>query len=173
VHTLGNLATLHGYLGEYADSMRLSHRALAICEGAELPLQRRLPLGDLGAAASALGDNDLAQRCLEESLSIARQTADRTQEILCLLHLGWLCIREKRPAEALEHVQAGLELAERIGSCTEQGWLLCGLAEAHRLKGAHKAAAAYARRALRMARATRRPYDERLACRILDRLEQG
>jgi DNA-binding SARP family transcriptional activator len=173
VHTLGNLATLHWYLGEYADSMSLSYQALKICDEAGLPLQRRLPLGDLGAAAAALSDADLAQRCLEESLSIAQETDDRTQEILCLLHLGWLCIRRNKPAEGLEHLRAGVELAERIGSCAEQSWLLCGLAEAGRLAGDQEQAMACAGQALELARATGRPYAEGLARRILSRLEDG
>jgi tetratricopeptide (TPR) repeat protein len=127
----------------------------------------------LGAAAAALGDLDLASRCLKESLSIAQEIADRTQEILCLLHLGWLGIRQKQPAEALQHLQAGLDLAEQVDSCTEHGWLFCGLAEAYRLKGEPGEAVAHAQRALKMARATGRPYDESLACRILNRLKQG
>ena len=57
-------------------------------------LERRVPLGDIGAAAAALGDGELARRCLEESLAIARQVSDRTQEILCLGHLGWLEVQE-------------------------------------------------------------------------------
>ena len=172
IHTLGNLATLHWYLQDYALSMDLARQALKVCDEANLPLQRRLPLGDLGAAAAARGDVDLARRCLDESLSIARETADRTQEILCLLHLGWLGIRQGQPAEALKQLQAGLELAEEIGSCTERGWLLCGLAEAHRLSGEPERAVTLAGRALRLARATGRPYGENLARRIMDRLEQ-
>jgi DNA-binding SARP family transcriptional activator len=172
LHALGNLATLNWYLGDYARSMDLARQGLDLCEEAELPLQRRIPLGDLGAAAAALGDLDLAGCCLEESLSIAREIADRTQEILCLLHLGWLCIRRKEPAKALQHLQAGLDLAEQVGSCTEQGWLLCGLAEAQHLLGQQKAARVHAQRALHTARSTGRPYDERLAQRILDHLEQ-
>jgi tetratricopeptide (TPR) repeat protein len=152
--------------------MELAQQALDLCEEADLPLQRRLPLGDLGAAAAALGDADLARRCLEESLSISREIADRTQEILCLLHLGWLSIREREPAAALQHLRAGLELAERIGSCTEQGWLLCGLAEAHLLMGDRRRAEEHARRALKRARLTGRPYDVGLAHRLCDRLER-
>jgi tetratricopeptide (TPR) repeat protein len=173
IHALGNLATLHWYLGEYARSMDLAWQALDICDEAELPLHRRLPLGDLGAAAAALGDLDLAGRCLKESLSIARETDDRTQQILCLLHLGWLGNRRKEPEKALQHLQAGWDLAVQVGSCTEQSWLLCGLAEAYRLKGEPGEAAAHAQRALKIARATGRPYDKSLASRILDRLKQG
>ncbi|MEJ2735967.1 MAG: AAA family ATPase [Anaerolineae bacterium] len=170
--TLGNLATLAWYLRDYPRSMELAQQALDLCEEAELPFQRRLPLGDLGAAAAALGDADLARRCLEESLSISREITDRSQEILCLLHLGWLSIRQKEPAAALQHLQAGLELAERVGSCTEQGWLLCGLAEAHLLMGDRPRAEQHARRALKRAGLTGRPYDEGLARRLCDRLKQ-
>ena len=108
-----------------------------------------------------------------ESLSIAREIADRTQEILCLGHLGWLSIRLKQPAEALEHLQAGLNLAEQIGSCTEQGWLLCGLAEAHRLGCRPERAEAHAHQALDLAQTTGRPYDEALALGILARLRKS
>jgi tetratricopeptide (TPR) repeat protein len=171
IHLLGNLSTLHWYLGKHERSLDLGRRALARCDGAELPFHRRIPLGDMGAAASALGDIDLAQRCLLESLEIARQVSDRTQEILCLVHLGWLDVRLGQPTEALEHLRAGLALAESIGSCTEQGWLLSGLAEAYHLTGEPQQATEHANRALAMAQATERPYDEELARRILARLD--
>jgi tetratricopeptide (TPR) repeat protein len=170
---MGDLSTLYWYLGEYEKAIDLSHEALERCEEAGLPLECRLPLGDLGAAAAGLGDTDLAQECLLESLSIAREIADRTQEIFCLGHLGWLYVELGQPARALEHLQAGLILAESIGSCAEQSWLQSGLAEAHRLSGDWEEAKGCARRARDVAQATGRPYDERLARRILDGLEAG
>jgi predicted ATPase/DNA-binding SARP family transcriptional activator len=173
IHTLGNLSTLYWCLGEFEKAIDLSRRALENCEESGLALERRLPLGDLGAAAASLGDLDLAQECLLESLSIAREIADRTQEVFCLGHLGWLYVELGQPARALEHLQAGLALAERTRSCAEQGWLLSGLAEAHRLSGDWEGAKACAHRALDLAEATGRPYDERLARRILEGLEAG
>ncbi len=175
IHSLGNLSTLHWYLDEHEQAMNLARQALARCDEAGLPLVRRLPLGDMGAAAAALGDVDLARRCLLESLTIARQIADRTQEIFCLGHLGWLCVKQKRSAKALEHLQAALTLAESIGSRAEQSWLLSGLAQARRLTGdpgTHRQALAHARRALELAQASGRAYDEVLARRILDGLEK-
>jgi tetratricopeptide (TPR) repeat protein len=172
VHLLGNLATLHWYLGEYNQSLELAQRALGLCDDAALAFHRRIPLGDIGAAASALGNIDLARRSLLESLAIARQVSDRTQQILCQLHLGWLEIRLAQPAQALERLKAGLALAEKIGSCTEQSWLLSGLAEAYRLAGHPKQASEHANRALALAREIRRPYDEALARRILAKLEE-
>ncbi len=172
IHVLGNLATLQWYLADYQRSMNLAQQALDICNQEGLPLERRLPLGDLGAAAAALGDAELARRCLEESLSIAQETADRTQEIYCLLHLGWLYVRQKEPANALHYLGAGLKLAEKLGSCAEQGRLLGGLSEAYRLAETDERAQAHAQRALAFARGTGRPYDESLACGILDQLRR-
>ena len=108
----------------------------------------------MGAAAAALGDDCLARQSLEESLAIARQVSDRTQEILCLGHLGWLDVQEGQAAPALEHLQAALALAEQINSCSEQSWLHAGLAEALRLAGDLDAAAAHAQQAVALADAT-------------------
>ncbi|HSJ53326.1 MAG TPA: tetratricopeptide repeat protein, partial [Anaerolineae bacterium] len=172
IHTVGNLSTLYWYLDEFEEAMELAQQALDRCAEAGLTLERRLPLGDLGAAAAALSDTDLAQACLLESLEIARQIADGTQEIFCLGHLGWLDVELGQPARALEHLHAGLALAESLGSCAEQSRLLSGLAEAYRLAGDRERAKAYVRRAFDLAQATGRPYDERLAQRILETLEE-
>jgi DNA-binding SARP family transcriptional activator len=172
IHTMGNLATLLWYQGAYEGALDLSRQALERCEEAGLSLERRLPLGDMGAAASGLHAVELAWSSLEESLSLARQTADRTQEILCLTHLGWLSIRVKQPAEALEYLQEGLALAQRVGSCAEQSWLRSGLAEAHRLVGDDDdEARSQARQALELAQEHGAAYDEKLARRVLGRLD--
>jgi tetratricopeptide (TPR) repeat protein len=117
-----------------------------------------------------MDDKALARRCLEESLSISRQAGDRTQQILCLTHLGWLGVRLDNPQEALGHLQAGLALAQQIGSCTEQGWLHAGLAEAYRLAGEREAASVHAERALALAQETGAAYDLKLANQVLKRL---
>lgn len=171
VHTLGNLASLSRYENDHRQAMDLSKRALERCEAAGLYLERRLPLGDMGAAAAAMQAEELARRSLEESLSIAREAADRTQEILCHTHLGWLDVHLKHSAEATEHLQAGLALAQEIGSCTEQSWLLSGLAEACRLAGDRAEAISYARQAQALAQARGATYDQKLAKRVLNKLE--
>lgn len=78
---------------------------------ADLEEEGWVPLGDLGAAAAALGDGEMARRCLEHSLALARQVADRTQEILDLGHLGWLELQEGKAGAAREHLVAALALA--------------------------------------------------------------
>ena len=169
IHTLGNLSTLYRYLGEYEQAMTLAYQALTRCEQAGLSFQRRLPLGDLGAAA--LGDADQARTWLQESLDIARQTGDRTQEIFCLGHLGGLFVRLNHPAEALEYLLTALSLAERLNSRAEQSQLHSGLAEAHHLSGEREQAILHAHRALELAQAYGRVYDQEKARQILARLE--
>ncbi len=171
IHTLGNLSTLCLRLDEYERAINLARRALARCERARLSLERRLPLGDLGAAAIAAGDADLARQYLLESLALARQNADHSQEIFCLGHLGWLCLKQKHPAQALEFLQTALVIAESIDSNTEQSWLWSGLAKAHRLIDDRELAVEYAYWALSLAIANGRAYDQKLARQILAELE--
>jgi DNA-binding SARP family transcriptional activator len=170
VHTLGNLSTMFYRQGEFVQALELAQRALELCEAADLAVERRIPLGDMGAAVAALGDAPTARRCLAESLALARQISDRTQEILCLGHLGWLAVGERRPDEAVERLAAALALAERIESRAEQSWLHAGLAEALRLGGDLDAAAAHAQKATDLANTTGRPYDQLLARRARDAL---
>ena len=173
VQGMGNLATLRWYENAYEAALDLARRALERCEEVGLSLERRLPLGDMGAAALALHATELARQCLEESLALARQTGDRTQEILCLTHLGWLSIRVKRAGEALDYLTAALSLAQRIGSCAEQSWLHSGLAEAQRLAGHREPALAHVNQARELAQQTGAAYDEKLAGWVLNRLNRA
>jgi DNA-binding SARP family transcriptional activator len=166
VHTLGNLSTLWLQRGDPAQALALAQQALSLCEAAGLQVDRRIPLGDMGAAAAALGEVELARQRLAESLAIAHQISDRTQEILCLGHLGWLDVQRGQAAAALEHLRAALALAEQVNSCAEQPWLHAGLAEALRLAG-DLAAAAHARQALALACAAGQAHDQRLAKWVL------
>lgn len=170
VHVLGHLSTLYLYEGDFRRALDFAQQALALCEQAQLVLEQRVPLGDMGAAAAALGEGELARRCLEESLDIARQVSDRTQEILCLGHLGWLEVQEGASNRARAHLTAALALAEEIDSPTEQSWLHAGLAEAHRLAGDQAQALSHARRGMALAEATGCAHDQKLAEKTLEKL---
>jgi hypothetical protein len=76
-----------------------------------------------------------------------------------------------QPAAALAYLQAALTLAESIASCAEQSWLHAGLAEACRLAGEGHQARTHARRALSLAQAHSRPWDQALAQRVLTAVE--
>ncbi len=123
VHVLGNLSTLYWHKGNYEQAIALARQALSRCDEADLSNRRRLPLGDMGAAAVALGEMALAQDCLLESLTIARQVRDRTQEIFCLGHLGLLHMQLNQPDEAIRHLEEALALAGRYGTQAEKWWL--------------------------------------------------
>ncbi len=157
-HTLGNLSTLFWMKGEPATAMDYARQALARCEVEGLVFERRLALGDMGAAAIALGEWELARSCLEESLEIARNISDRTQEIFCLGHLGWLELQTGQFTTALVNLETGLEMAETVGSLREQGWFYAGLAETYQqlddLAGAEQAA----RRAMQLGEASHNPH---------------
>jgi tetratricopeptide (TPR) repeat protein len=170
IHLLGNLSTLHLRQGNARRALDLAQEALAQCEQVHLQLDRRVPLGDIGAAAAALGEDELARRSLQESLAIARQVSDRTQEILCLGHLGWLGVRQGAPDAAREHLSAALTVAEEIDSRAEQSWLHSGLAAAYDLAGDPAEANAHAQRALALADETGRAYDRQLAEETMWRL---
>lgn len=172
VHTLGNLSTLWLQRGDPGQALALAQQALCFCEAAGLQADRRIPLGDMGAAHAMAGEVELAQQCLAESLAIARQISDRTQEILCLGHLGWLDVQQGQAVAALEHLQAALALAEQVNSCAEQPWLHAGLAEALRLAGDLDAAAAHAQQALALACAAGQDYDQQLAQRVIAELQR-
>lgn len=169
LHALSNLSTLAWCQGDAALATAWAQQTLHQCDTLHLPLERRLPLGDLGAAAILHGDADAAQRYLQESLTIARQIADRTQEIFCLGHLGWLAVQERQSSEALAHFSAALHLAEQIHSCTEQSWLHAGLAEAHVLLGDESTAIFHTQRALHLAQTLGQAYELALATKIIKR----
>lgn len=163
IHILGNLSTLYLHRGNPRQALETAQQALKLCEQSQLMFDRRVPLGDIGAAAAVLGDREMARRCLVESLEISRQATDRTQEILCLGHLGWLCIAQKHSDEALGHLRAALTLAEKIGSREELGWLHAGLAEACALAEDRTEACAHAQYAFALAKETGQAYGQELA----------
>ena len=170
VHVLGHLSTLYLYEGDLCRALDVARQALTLCEQAQLQFERRVPLGDIGAAAAALGDRELARRCLEESLVIARQVSDRTQEIFCQGHLGWLEVQEGAPRAAREHLAAALALAEEIDSHAERSWLHAGLAEAHSLAGDQTQALGHAQCAVALAEASGCAHDRRLSEETLAKL---
>jgi tetratricopeptide (TPR) repeat protein len=167
IHTLCNLSTLYAYMNDFRYAERLATQALERCEQAQLPLLRRIPLGDLGVALAELGSVDQGRECLLTSLEVARQIADRSQEIYCLCHLGWLEIRSGRLEQALSYLRDGLALAERLDSRAEQSRLYAGIAEVHRLLGNARLANSLALKALELAKRHSRLHDQALVNRVL------
>lgn len=173
IHTIGNLSKLFWYMGEANEALKLARRGLVRCQEKSLAYQRRIPLGDLGAALLQAADLPQAALYLKQSLEIARKVNDRSQEIFCLGHLGWLEIQRSQAAPAMRFLKDALALAQRVGSLGEQSWLLSGLAEGQQLGGDPKRAHQSALQALAIARLYQRPYDEIRAQEIVSRLTKS
>jgi tetratricopeptide (TPR) repeat protein len=174
IHSLTNLSTLYRYKSASSRAMQAAQKALAQCERAGLSLERRLPLGDIGATAALLGDHDLAQEYLKESLDISLQVTDRTQEIFCLGHLGWSHVGRGEPTAALDALNEALALAVQVDSCAEVSWLYAGLARALCLKDdpdGRRLPQVNAERALEVAEAHGRAHDAVAAREILRSLK--
>lgn len=170
VHLLSHLSTLNLLEKSYPEAERTARQALALCDQGHLPYHRRLPMGDLGAVAAKSGDAERARANLSESLTIARQIADRTQEIFCLGHMGRLSLLLKNTTEARERFTAALQVAQSVGSRAEQSWLYAGLAEMHVLAGDFAQARDAAQRALAIAKELGQKRDQAVARELLTRL---
>jgi DNA-binding SARP family transcriptional activator len=170
VHTLGNLSTLHCRRENYTQALELARQALHLCERDNLPFERRLPLGDMGAASLHAGDYTASRAALSESLQIARETADRSQEIFCLGHLGWLSLKQRDFLSGVGILQQALDLAVQLGSRTEQSWLHAGLAEGFFASGETRLAIQHASLAASLAGELGRLPDLRRAEQIIIQL---
>lgn len=171
IHTLCNLSALYCYTGNLRRAEKFAQDALARCEQAKMPNLRRIALGDLGVALAGAGRLEQGRECLLSSLDLAREIGDRTQEIFCLCHLGWLENQAGRPEQALVYLREGLALAERLDSRSEQSRLYAGLADAHLLLQNLRLAKSLAQKSLDLARLHHRRYDLSLAEKILAKIE--
>jgi len=151
IHTLGNLSNLYLMIGDAPRARSLALQALEQCEQAELHFEKRIPLGDLGAADLALGEMNAAHASLEECLQLSRQVGDRSQEIFALRHLGQLMSRSASPGDALSKLRIALDLAEKIGSQIEQPGLLADMAEIYQQIGQVEQARQYVGQSVRVA----------------------
>ncbi len=173
IHAMGNLSRLHWYQHDFDRASQYASQAMNFCQVSGQSLQRRIPLGDMGAALMGSADLPGARRNLQESLDISRQIDDRTQEIFCLGHLGWICLKEEQPQQAESYLNAALNLARTIGSVAEQSWLLAGIAETDLLNREPHKALQHAHRARALARSVGRTYDETVANKIISRLNNS
>lgn len=171
IHTMCNLSTLHASMGEFRLAEQLAASALGRCDQEHRTHLRRTALGDLGVALAGLGLEQQARECLLASLEIAQQICDRTQEIFCLCHLGWLENDAGKPEAALHYLSDGLALAERFDSRAEQSRLYTGLADAHRQLRNSRLAKAFAYKALELAKKHGQPNDINLAEQVLAELK--
>lgn len=170
VHSLSYLSTMHLMRQDFRAAFSTAEEALAYCELNNLNPQRRFALADLGAAAVALGELDRAAIWLDESLALAREFHDLTQEVFCLLQLGWLWLQQGQARPALESFQTAYEMALRSELNNYQSCILVGLSQAHALHGDILAAIACGELALQLAQKFNLPLEISISKRALDEL---
>jgi hypothetical protein len=133
-------------------------------------MHRRFPLGDLGAAAIELGRDQHGESWLAESLALAQQISDRTQQVFCLGHLGWLAVRRQQGSLARQHLEGAYELAVQSDLFVYRPWLLAGLAQAHAHLADRASSQEHAKQALTLAQEYGLSQEEALARSLLGRL---
>ncbi|MER8187895.1 BTAD domain-containing putative transcriptional regulator [Kitasatospora sp. NPDC094015] len=121
VAVLANLALIELELGQYAESLGYSDRALrAGREFNELPADANI-LACKGAALSGLGRDAEAVAPLQESAMLARYTGDLFCEGMALARLALALNRLARPAEAAAATDQARALLDRLAE-RSAGW---------------------------------------------------
>ena len=115
-----------------SEAIRLATSALQRCEQHGLGIEKRLPLGDLGAALIRV-DEDSAENYLKQSRQIATTIGDQTQSIFCNGHLGQLYLQRGDAATSHTYFTTGLETANQLNSQAQASWLHIGLANVYSL----------------------------------------
>ena len=172
IHTLCNLSTLAANQEKYTQALRLADQALLLCETANLPYHRRVPLADKGVALAGLGEKENARLALLASLDIARQIFDRTQEIYCLIHLGELAYKDGQPSDAMNYYLLAQSLAERLESRAEQSCIHNGISMAYLQLGHLDSALEHASQAFEIADICNNARDKEQANQIIETLQK-
>jgi predicted ATPase len=94
---------------------RVTFEALARVPAAERSAQRCTALADVGQFCSFMGRLEEAQRCLEESLAIARELGDRNRIAAAVQSLGYACQTAGDLGRARQLFDEGVELARDVG----------------------------------------------------------
>ncbi len=161
------LSTTFWQMEDFEQALLCGQQALAICEREAMPERKRFALGDMGAAAAMLGQEEQARHWLTESLSLARQVTDSTQEAFCLGHLGRLALRGGDLETAERELQAAYDLSKTADLINYASWLLRGLSETATEQGQAEKAHTLASEALSIARSNHQQMEAQAARRLL------
>ena len=116
--TRGDLACRSG---DYVTAVDAARRVLA---GELSPRGRARMCSQLGIAALALGDLEVAASAFEQELDAYRQLGDRVFEASALGNLAEVALRRDDPAAAARHQRSCLELALELGAPAMVGFSL-------------------------------------------------
>lgn len=129
---LSQLASVYARLGEPAEALRSTHRAIAVAEEAR---DLRTVEGALRTAAllyAGLGEPEEAMRHSERALEIARRIGDLDVQHAALLDLGSLHSRLGHDEEAVSNYREALTIARETGDPRAEDLILRRLDELER-----------------------------------------
>jgi tetratricopeptide (TPR) repeat protein len=118
---------MHG-AGE--DALRYLRRAADLLEPAGFSSLLGAALNNLGEVYFGLDDLDAAAECYRRSLEISRELGDVMTEGFVLLNLGWVNVRQRRPAEAMARFEEALPKHRASGALDGEARALQGLGAA-------------------------------------------
>ncbi len=167
VQAYSYLSTTYWLMADYVAALECGQMALDICETHDSHERKRFALGDMGAAAAMLGQEAQARQWLAESLALAQQVTDMTQEAFCRAHLGWIALRDGDAEEGERQMQAAYELSRDTDLINYAPWILRGLAEAANALGQPEHARTLAAEALSIAQSNGQAREQQAAQRLL------
>jgi predicted ATPase/DNA-binding SARP family transcriptional activator len=125
---LGNLATAHLKLGEYAEARACYERAIRIRREIGARQSELWPLGNLGLLHHYLGDDESACDCIQQALRLAQETGDRLAEGVMWLKLGHALAGLGRLEQAAQAYRRSAALLEELSQAIPAGESLVALA---------------------------------------------
>jgi tetratricopeptide (TPR) repeat protein len=124
--------------GQWHTIAAVQHTAVAASRALDDPVAEALALRLLALALVQLGQADMAHRHLTTALNLYQKAGDAYREASTHLNLSWLCERQARLTDALNHGQRALDLFEssgdRLGHAQARntvGWYHALLGEYH------------------------------------------
>ena len=146
------LATLEGYIGNYAKSVEILKPAMDEARGTgNLRLQASL-LGELGRVAMWQGDTTSGMKYIGEALEMSRSTGDKAALIFNLRQMGNMLVQRDSP-EARKYHEESVQLARQIGDQFNEAAGLNSLGIALHIEGNLEESKATFLRALKINRA--------------------
>ncbi|MGD1993979.1 MAG: adenylate/guanylate cyclase domain-containing protein, partial [Anaerolineae bacterium] len=121
-----NLAILHYAQGRWPEAVGYFERAYTLRRDNGYLPEQALTLSNLGNLRTAMGEHAQARADLEAGLALSQQLGEEFGIVLAEIGLAQLAVIQSRFDEAIDHIEAVMQLAEAAGDhqLTHAGWLL-------------------------------------------------
>ncbi len=146
--TLGNIAAIHGLLGDPRRALACQEQALKLSEELGDRAAAASSLANIGTLHSLLGDHRRALAYEERALSLREELGDRPGVASSLLYIARIHRLIGDDAKALAYHERALAVAESLGLLEVEFRSLLGIAQSHLSSGRAREAASHARKAV-------------------------